>query len=285
MKKDKFLIEQHEYGIHLRITSVFDSEIIDYIKNNSVAIISVDYFEGGAVPDHKILTQIPNKIIGIDTIDYEYDFSYIYHLKNLKYFRFTTYTRNPIDFTQFPLLDDVFLEYWPQAKSIFECKNLRKLYISGFKTKTMDEYTNLTNLEKLSISSAPIADLKGIEKLKKLKSLSLDFLTKLENLSAIEKLTGLEELDLESMKKFPDINVVSKLTKLKKLGLVDCGNIDSLKPISDLKELISLFFTGDTKILDGNLEFLRKMNFQRLSFANRKHYSLKREELLGYQNL
>lgn len=282
MKSNLFYIEEKEFGKHLYITSEFNQNIIDYILNNDICSISVDYFKGGSVPDYKILKQLPEKIVGIGELGYSYDFSYLYHLKNLKYFYFTCYTRNLIDFTMFPKLEDVAISWWPKAQSVFQCKSIKKLYITGYKGKDFKEFINLIKLEHLRIGNTPISTLSGINNLKKLNMLGLYYFSKLKDISDIESLSHLEEIEIYNCKKISDITPLSKLHNLKILFLNDCGNITSLKPIRNLDKLEFFLFYGTTKIIDGDLDFLKEMNIKKIAFANRRHYSLKNEDLKGH---
>ena len=64
--------------------------------------------------------------------------------------------------------------------------------------------------------------------------------------------------------------------------LVDCGKVPSLRPISGLPNLRLLYFYGDTNVLDGELDYLRALPLEDVAFKNRRHYSLRREELASW---
>lgn len=263
------------------ITDNFDNKIIRKIIEQNATYIVINSALGCIISENTILRNLPENIIGIEVIGFDFDFSYIYHLKKLKYFSYSAYTKYSIDFTQFPLLEDVFLGWWPKANSIFNCKSLKKLYISGYQGKSIREFTKLTNLEELKITARAMADLSGIEELRKLKKLCLYLFSKLDNIEILGKLENLEELEIENNKKIYDISPIGNLKNLKKLYLNDLGKIKSLKPLQKLSNLEVLLFYGTTNIEDGDISFLKEFGLKDVAFANRKHYSVKNYEVPG----
>lgn len=266
----------------LIVTGIFDEKVIEALIHNNINVLILNYAKGCKIDDYELLKKLPDSLLGFKVLGFAFDFSCLYHLKNLKYFSYAAYTKYTIDFTNFPQLEDVFLDWWPQARSIFQCNSLKKLYISGYKGKTIDEFTRLTNLEELKIGGTPMTDLSGIDTLKKLKSLCLYVFRKLDNIEELGKLERLEELEIQSNKKIKDISPIGKLKNLRKLYLNDLGRISSLKPLENLKNLEILFFYGSTVIEDGDLDFLKNFGLKDVAFANRKHYNIKSFEVPGH---
>jgi hypothetical protein len=200
-------------------------------------------------------------------------------LTKLRALEITTYCSTEIRFSKFPLLEDCTLEWRPKAESIFDCKTLIKLLINRYKGKDIAPFTKLESLESLSILNAPLENLHGLGSLRKLRSLRLANLKRLKSLDGIEGLENLRELEIHTCLGIHSIDELGYLTQLRKLYLNNDGDIASLKPLNNLNELESVVFYESTNIIDGDLSpLLRQKHLSNVSFQNRRHYSLRREE-------
>ena len=202
------------------------------------------------------------------------DISPIHELHHLRYLAIYTYCKTEIDFLQFPVLENCVIEWRPKAKSIFNCKTLKELFINCYKGKDTNDFGNLTNLEWLAFGNGPVRSLNGLSTLRKLKHLEIFLLRKLESLEGLEDLTSLEYLDVNTCKAITSIEPVRHLVNLKTFFFNNCGDIESLTPLAELEHLKDIWFAESTNILDGDLSPLKRLNLKRKSaFKNRKHYS------------
>jgi len=124
--------------------------------------------------------------------------------------------------------------------------------------------------------------LDGISGLSKVEDIALNGLNRLESVQDLSKCITLKELTLENCKIPSDIYALKSLKNLEKLTLDNCRDIETLEFIKELQNLRYLSFTGNTKVLDGNLEFLKNMSNAGVEvyFANRKHYNIKSSDLI-----
>lgn len=160
--------------------------------------------------------------------------------------------------------------------------NLKKLYINRYNKNDIDDFSKLVNLESLSILNSQIENLLGISSLRKLQNLRLGNLKKITTLQGLENLKDLETLEIQKCKGILDVSVIFNLTKLKQLFLIDMGNISSINGIENLTSLNEFLFYESTNISDGDLIPLKNLpSLRKISFQNRKHYTLKREDFVS----
>ena len=274
-----YYINDGEYGPKITPTSAWNDEIQKYIIKNNIKEIELNYAVGWKGKDLSFLAELSD-IVAFKIINWNIeDISSIHHLHSLQRLSVSTYCKTEIDFSQFPSLEYCFLEWRPKAKSIFECKSLKYLYINRYSGNDTLKFARLKNLESLRIGNAPIKSLDGLKSLIKLKFLGLYYLRKLTSLDGIETLVNLETLEVDTCRKITSINEIAHLTKLKKLMICNNGDIDSIKPIKSLKNLRSFFFWDSTNILDGYLSPLMELKkLEKVSFQNRRHYTHKKED-------
>lgn len=221
----------------------------------------------------KSLTIIDLKIKSLESIHY---------LKELKKLKLITYCNKPINFSNFPELEQCDFEWIKGSESLFECGMLTRLSINRFDNKTSSLFSNLNKLEKLTIANSAIENLIGLENLKFLNYLNITNLKNLSSINGLQHLNQLEELEIYKCKGISEISMVFKLNKLRRLLLIDLGNIMSIKGLENLKVLNEFLFYESTNILDGDLLPITKLNYlQKISFQNRKHYSHKRENFVN----
>lgn len=199
-------------------------------------------------------------------------------LPNLEYLSVRAFCKTKLNFPAWNL-KECYFEWIPGNESLFECNTLKRLYLYGYPGE-FEPLLSLSLLEDLTFNgNRRVTSIAGIEKLKKLHTLKLYRLQKLYDLNGIQELPLLRNLEIECCKKLADISPIGRCVDLSTCLLDNCGNIPSLKNLSDCKELERLSFI-DTVIEDGDLDFLESMpKLRKASFVNKKHYSIKRENL------
>ena len=176
--------------------------------------------------------------------------------------------------TIFPKLIKCSFPWRAGGESIFSCRGLRRLYISGLRAVDLSEAGKLENLEELLLFPTALKNLNGISQLRSLRYLRLGAATKLTDIAEIRACRFLERAEFNQCRKVHDFSALSGANDIKRIELVDCGKIKDLKWISKLNCLEELFFSGDTYIEDGDLTSLLSVpTLKTVTFQARKHYS------------
>jgi hypothetical protein len=115
-------------------------------------------------------------------------------LHNLKFLAINTFCKTKIHFENFPYLERCFIEWRTKAKSIFNCKTLKRLYINKYKGKESLPFANLLNLEHLHLGNTPLYEIENISSLNKLEFLQISYCRNLSSLKGIDKLVNLKGL-------------------------------------------------------------------------------------------
>ncbi len=271
-------IEKGEFGERLVLHQEWKSEYINYMLDHDISELNVNYargFKGGSLDFLQDLPFLTGLLLIVYNVS---DTSVIHSLKRLRALNLGTQDKTPLDFTHFPSLEDCFLNWRTNSESIFQCINLKRLYIDKYAEKTTERFGHLSALKELYFSAGPVADLKGLSSLQGLEKLGFYHLRSLASLEGIQSLTRLEELKIETCRKINSIDEVRNLKNLRRLTIANCGDIVSLRPIDGLSELERLYFYESTNILDGDLSSLKRLKrLLDVRFKDRKHYSQKRE--------
>ena len=207
----------------------------------------------------------------------------IHSLHELKYLKTHTYCNSEIDFSAFPQLEKVVLEWRAKAKSIYDCTTLRSIFINCWSGKSLEPFSKLTKLEYLGLAGSRIKRI-GDVNFPNLDYLDLRLARGLESLDGIERFKNLARLDVNTCRKISKLDPLAKLPRLNFLYFANNGEIESLSPLRKMKSLEVFHFIESTNIKDGDLSILRELpNLKEVSFQNRRHYNLKRKELPQYR--
>ncbi len=275
---DGITFEDGEYGRRAVITAAWSDDMINRLVDGAIAELELNNGKGWRGSNLDFLAKLPQLrsftiIASISSVEP------IHFLRELRVLNVITYCRSEIRFSTFPRLEECALEWRPKAKSLFDCKTLRKLFVDHFAGKNTSTFAKLVNLQSLAILNAPINDLRGLSGLRNLRNLRLAGLRCLASLAGVEALTNLEKLDVNTCRRIGSIEEIGSLRGLRKLYLNNDGEIESLKPLNGLTGLEWVSFYESTNILDGDLSpLLRQKNLSRVAFKNRRHYTHRREE-------
>lgn len=275
--KRDFHVVRGKYGPRMSLFTSWSKEIERKIKRKGIVELELNYAKGWKRDkDLWFLKKVPN-LLAVEIIDWNIqDVSAIHDLRSLRLLKVFTYCNTEIDFTFFPEIEDVSLEWRPKVRSLFACSGLKKLFINHYPGKSLEDFAKLCNLQYLSLKSPKIEGIGDVSELTELKLLELGNATRLSNLEGIEKLASLETLQIQTCSKIKNIEPIKSMTNLKRLFICDCGEIESLRPIAKLPELQEVHFYESTNILDGDLSPLKELpKFEDTSFQERKHYNLR----------
>lgn len=278
-----FSIESGVFGDRLVLKGVWHDELIDYMLSHKIVEINVNYARGFVGSNLDFLQSLPF-LEGLDLLVYSIpDISVIHALHRLRSLRMACRDKTPLDFAQFPVLEECSLDWRSKSLSIFECATLKKLSLRQYTAKDTELFRNLIELEELSLNGGPLNDLTGLRWQHKLRKLGLYRLPSLSSLQGIEELDKLEILNIDTCRKLISISEVENLSKLQRLQLTNCGDVDSLHPLEGLSQLEELYFYESTNILDGDISPLNNLpKLGTLSYKNRKHYSQAVEDFVPF---
>ncbi|MBP8083937.1 MAG: leucine-rich repeat protein [Spirochaetes bacterium] len=284
MIKNIFEVDKYPDGkTFLYINSDRIDDCLDYYKNGDFYGIGINSMRGFALDNLNFLKRIP-EIKGLSIEADISDLGGLNHLINLKYLLINRIS-SELKETVFNKLEELRISEWidkyNEFKLFSKCNNLESLYIYSYKPKEPDlyEFSNLKKLKSLEIVRCPVITMKGIDSLKTLKELTIRYFTKLEEITDITKLKYLESLEIDHCRKIKDIDIISELRGLSLLGINSCGTIESLKFLKKIKTLKRMAFL-ETEIMDGDFSFFLDMPlFEYAGYLNKKHYSIKSDDL------
>lgn len=215
------------------------------------------------------------------------DMTPIQSLPNLRILIVDNKLKGCLDFRAFKDLEECFFVWGIQgSETIFETFSLTRLRIDNYDKFEIFEIQSLKDLISLSLYYSKLINLNGICNLSKLVNLDLTSCNYLEDIKKIEYIQSLYTLRLDNCKNLKSFEPIGDLKKLKSLSFNDVGNLPSLNFLEGLNNLEEIFFTGNTKIEDGNLNVLNNLlqngNLKKVIFKNRKHYSHRVEDF-GYK--
>ena len=285
MKEKKFEVIEGTYGPRLVVRSSWSAELENMIAKQPITGLELNHAKGWYGLDvhflkYPLLQNLQDLVIINFRLD---DCTDIHYLHNLKQLSILTYCKTPIDFTAFPQLESVGLEWRGHSTSIFHAKELRHVFLNNYTGKSLSPFAQLEKLEYLCLKSPRIIEIGNLSKLQKLKELALVNATRLVSLEGLQVLKTLEHLEVNHCRRITSIEEIGFLTELRHLEIWDNREIDSLHPLLSLKKLEELYFYESTNILDGDVACLKQLpRLRDTSFGNRRHYNCKIEELYEY---
>lgn len=140
-----------------------------------------------------------------------YDYSAIHTLRQLSHLSINTTDKKEIDFSVFPHLKSVTLAWRPKAKTIFDCIQLRELFLGRYTERDLREVGRLKNLKYLRINTGSIISLNGISQIKGLEELWLMQATNLEDVYDILTLKNIKRLRIDNCNRVKNINSVKMM--------------------------------------------------------------------------
>jgi len=278
--KKKYEITKGDFGPHMCLFSGWSDGIERIIKKKRILELELNYAKGW--PRGSGLSFLKNltHLKSFELLDYQVsDISLINKLSELRELNISSSCNNVIDCSNFPYLERIGLEWFPNAKSLFDCITLKRVFINSCNIKDLSVFGELQNLQYLSLKSPKIESIGDVSALKNLNHLELGNAKKLTSLDGIEGLESLTTLELNRCRNISNIEPVKYLSKLRKFRLVDCRRIESLKPVAELMNLEEIAFYESTNIVDGDLSSLKNLpNLKNVYFRDLRHYNYRMED-------
>lgn len=216
-----------------------------------------------------------------------YDINPLYECCELNEIRIQGSFAGTIDFSQFPKLKKVFID-WENAgvETLFNCPQLESVSLVKYNGLSLSNFEALPNLKELVLYDPKVISLNGVGNLKYLEKLEIFNAKKLRDLGDIENVQTLRKLFLYGAKNVNDLTSIMYLKNLRVLNLDSIGKTSTIRFLETLKNLEECYLTESTNVVDGDLSVLANLranhNLNKVIFTNRNHYSHTREQL-GYQ--
>ena len=247
---------------------------MEYAQKEGLTGIAISPLGGFRLPNLSFLKSFPNveklTILHSEMID----ISAVSALKRLRYLQISGKSKQSLDLRDFPLLQELGVQWWPKLYFGDLLPSLRTLRLSQYATRTNDltALPQIPELIDLKLVQSSKLTLSGINRFPSLRKFSVAYfpqLTKLLPLAAFRD-SNLETLEFDHCKKLTDHDEVRAIVSLKRLAFNSCGEIPSLRFLNDLPLLESFSFVN-TNIVDGDLTPCLRLKF--VGFFDKRHYS------------
>jgi Leucine-rich repeat (LRR) protein len=267
--------KNYSYGKGL-ILKKWDDSILRYIDENNIESIFINISRGwGGGADYSFLSKLVTIKALSMIVGESKNLSSIEKMIALESIDLTVNGKEFINFKELRNLKKCFISWWPKAASIFELSTLEELYVDNLKLKNYTNFIIQSKANKLTIGNSQIDNLNFLKDQQNLTVLNLFNCKKITNFSIISSCSKLKKIDLSGCH-LKDLSFIEELKNLEVLIFADTGEIESLKAITNLKALKAIWFSGKTKILDGDLSPLTQLPMlSMVSFNHRQHYTHK----------
>ena len=282
---DGYILEAGEYGPRLVLTGPWNPQIGALMRREGVRELTLNRELGWRGQDLAFLQEI-SSLVAFRILDFLIEnVAPVHLLPRLRSLEVSTYCKTPIDFQKFPFLEKCAFEWRSRSESLFARNSLTTLFLNSYTGTRSQVFSSLSKLETLTVANSRLHEVYGLRALHRLRHLALYNLRQVRSLSGIEGLQSLEEVEIKGCKSIDSIDELATLQNLHRLALVDDGSIKTLEPLRSASNLEELYFYGTTVIVDGQLALLTELpRLRRTSFQNRRHYSLRREQLEAFRN-
>ena len=152
------------------------------------------------------------------------------------------------------------------------------------KSRTLSDLVNFKELTYATLTMATIDTLDGIQNIQKLKELDLRNIKTLKSFftNSDNSKLQLEQLLISSCKNL-NIESLPNIDKLKILTLNQMGKIASIESLVDKFPNLEVLSFTESELIDGNINYFKKFTkLKKVFIDNKKHYSLKENELNNY---
>lgn len=284
MINDLYFVDEadNDMGRCLVLKAPWSDNFVDIVRKENISVLRLTETMGWKGTDITFLEKLQNTgLRGVEVYAWGVkDLTPLQYIPSLEYLGIQCeFTKAP-DFSNFRQLRICKLLWRPQAKTVFDCADLKVLNVVNYPAEHLRDLEKMVGLSRLQLVSRKLVSLAGIESLQSLRILDLAKCPKLESFTGIDKCQELQVVELENCKKVNDVSSLGELGNLREVVLTDCGKVKSLRPLAKCRLLESLTFAGDTSVEDGELTPLLGLpELKTMWFADKHHYSHKRDEV------
>jgi hypothetical protein len=253
------------------------SDIIQRVNNGEFTRLSFSKTNGYLLDNADFLKECQGvKGLSFGDVDVNSAFD-IYHFQELDSFSASFKLGFDIDFSRFPALISLGLNFSKYARNIGRCEKIETLSLTNYSSVSRDlsEFSKLSKIKDLRLFKSNIESVHGIEGMTSLNDLMLCSLPKLTNINDLKCLaTSLSEIDFESCKSINSYDCFNFLVNVQKVIIDKCAPIQNLQFITRMMKLKHFAFM-DTDVTDGNLAWLVESKIESVGFTDKKHFSHK----------
>jgi hypothetical protein len=276
-------IEDGRFGPRMVVRGPWSATTLDAARSCAIKELELNHAKGWVGEDLRFLSGLSDILESFTIIDFAInDVAYINDLALLRFLDVNTYCKTELRFSQLPRLEECSLEWRPKARSLYEHRALKRLFLNKWNDGSdLARFSGMTQLESLRLCSPTrLESLAGIDTLTRLNRLELALASRLTSLAGVEKLADMQCLEIHSCRKIGDISHVASLRRLGGLSIINCGDIKSIRPLRGLLKLEKVLFYESTNVIDGDLSPLKELpHLKQVAFMERPHYSLTRQDL------
>lgn len=248
-------------------------ELADFIEKNAIKAVYFNSSKGWTGEDYTFLS----KLKGVEELDIiassATGLTSVEQMDNLVELSISASCKEKIDFSKIRNLEKCYLYWMGGYEGIFDCSQLKSLYIDTPKLKDYSKISRLKTLEVLTIANSSIESVSLLLDLKSLKELELLNCRKLQDFSPIKECKDLRRLTIGGCKLLFELDFLANCKHLEVLLLVDDGEILSLTPLKELTALKALSLAG-TVVKDGDFSAIASLpKLSMLMFQSKKHYT------------
>jgi protein phosphatase 1 regulatory subunit 7 len=247
---------------------------MDYAARHHQGRITISPLGEYRISDLSFLSRFP-WVEHLTIMDSEMiDISSVCSLRQLRYLALSGRTKQPLDLANFPLLEELRIQWWRKLRLAASMEALRVLSLSHYAPPSGDltGLPDIPQLEDLELIQGSNLELSGIDRFPELRRLTVDYFPKLTDISPLTAFADgiLEILEFGHCPKLTRHDQVRVIRSLRRLAFNKCGEIPSLSFLNDMPALESFSFVN-TNIIDGDLTPCLRLQFA--GFFNKRHYS------------
>lgn len=270
----RWAVEPGDYGRRLVMHGPWSPAARKAIEQEQIKELELNYAKGWQGDDYSFLSEL-EQLAALDITDWNAeDVSSVNQLGQLRYLKIFTYCKTELRFEGLPLLENCRLEWRSKARSLFQHRGLKKLFLSKYTGKDLTAFSGMKGLASLALAAPKIESLDGAQALKGLTFFGVYKTRSLASLEGIEALGNLRQLEVNDCPRIEDLSPLAGLRQLRELQLCNDGRVASLSPLRGLKQLADFLFCESTDVADGDLSVLKELpKLSRAVFMDRPHYS------------
>ena len=165
-----------------------------------------------------------------------FDISPLHSLSKLQTLVLLVRFPGELNFSRFPLIEHLLIDWSPRARSLLRAETLRHLHLNScFDFRDLSPLSALRRLESLGMADGSLESLDGIEALDQLNTLHLAGLPKLRSLAPLRKAPRLRELLVQRCPRIDPVGARAELSVLPNLDIQidtpDWAKADSVRSV------------------------------------------------------
>ncbi len=258
------------------VTERWDATAAERLRSGEIDGLDLNYVKGFKDTDLRLIEDWPVRRVSLVARTVT-DLSPLERLgATLESLNLVTDESAQLDLGRFPALTNLAAAWSQVARSISHGVGLVDLYLGAYRQDDLTALRWNRSLRRLRMKDRPrLRSLDGIEHLAELEELGVFGASALTNIGALRLMSepGLTDLQLEACRGIEDWSPIETCRRVQLLNASDCGPIPTLRPLTTMRDLHSLWMWGSTRIIDGDLTPLRELRqLAELRMRSRKTY-------------